>query len=295
MKSHSISRLPAHATCAADPSLDGAATALLVQLEAQTGVWGVVFPTRVAPQVSTSPGEPRARAASFDESHAGRRWAGAQAELEQLHVEEFARLLAQASVLRANLGRRAACGARVGDGGDAVAREPAAGDLEAGTSERRAVGGWGSLEALAWRTALADQCSAAAADGAQLSPALAELLDACRAPFELWPSALQLALAAASLWPSARTRAGLGRIALAEGDWRSARGCFESALNFPATERLRGEVLAELDTLAARELDAAAREHQASSRPEREGGSIGASIGASIGGATARTPHPSCS
>jgi hypothetical protein len=261
MKSNLISQLPACATGAANSSTVGAANAWLVQLEAQAEIWRVVFPPRVAAGLATNPcvasrasNEPGAREPGAHETCASRRWAGAQAELEQLHVEEFARLLAQASALRAHLGRGGADGA---------------GAVEVGE-----VGPSSQFESLAWRSALSDQRAAAAADGAQLSPALAALLDVLletpldggrRAPLERWPSARQLALAAASLWPSARTRAALGRIALADGDWRAARGCFESALNFPATERCRGELLTELGSLAAREPGSA---RSASSRPE---------------------------
>jgi hypothetical protein len=206
MKSNLTPQSSARASGAASTPSGGASNDLLAELAAQAGLWRVEFPrTRVALELSASP------------SPAERRWAGAQAELEQLHVEEFARLLAQAAALR---------------------EQP----------ERR---GPADPQALAWRLALADECAAAAADGARLSPALALLVGAGRAALEHWPAARQWALAAASLWPGARTRAALGRAALADGDLRSARNCFESALAFPSSARVRGEVRAALDALAA--------------------------------------------
>jgi hypothetical protein len=206
MKSNLTPRLSARASGAAPTPSDGASNDLLAELAAQAGLWRVEFPrTRVALELSAS------------SSPAERRWAGAQAELEHLHVEEFARLLAQAAALREQPDQR----------------------------------GPADPQALAWRLALADECAAAAADGARLSPALALLVDAGRAAFEHWPVARQWALAAAALWPGARTRAALGRAALAGGDLRSARSCYESALAFPSSARLRGEVRAALDALAA--------------------------------------------
>lgn len=167
-----------------------------------------------------------------------RRTGGAAGELERLHVEELSRLLSQAAELRS---RGAAC--------ESPACEPAVREHSWLTGA--------ALELAAWRSALADEVAAAELDGANYSPRLAAVLRACAGPPTTWPSARDLALAAAALHPSARAQFVVAAIALNEGDWAAARSALESALAAGPSPRLRERLqrtLRDLDVTAPRRL-----------------------------------------
>jgi len=141
------------------------------------------------------------------------RWRNALRELERLHVEELARLLAAAAQLRAR--QLAEAGAVE----FAPTRRQANSDSgELSVESAAEVSSALAREVAAWRLSLSDEVAAGDADGAQRSAALEALLAACGAPLgDSWPSVVQLASAAAALAPVWQGRSVVSRCQFERG------------------------------------------------------------------------------